>query len=223
MAGAAFGPPQPSTPSMNTIDRSPLASMSRTQVAEPDASGTVNSQSPGASGSVSVVPLHIGAPFSSVGPVMFTSETIMRLFEYLFASPFSSLGVSRIRTDSHTPPVDTVLTDSVARISGNSSLALPPLQAVSARAAIAAVPRAKPRCFRIINLSPSDRGANFRSIRAPAGPRRRLSVVRRVAEAACPIAPGQGPKLPQKRGLVRFRQKGDGHLFCTAEKVSVPF
>ena len=42
---------------------------------------------------VSPVPLHIGAPFSSVGPVTLTSATIMRLLAYLFAWPMNSFGV----------------------------------------------------------------------------------------------------------------------------------
>src|SRR6185295_5781635 len=178
-AGGAIdsGPPQPAVPSTKLIARSPFASMSRTQVVVPDASAALNSQLPGASGSVLFVPLHIGAPFSSVGPVVATSVTIILLLAYLFAWPFSSFGVTRSGMVSHTPPSETDLIVRSACSSGSSSLALPePPQAASAKAATEAVPRARrPECFRIdiVDVSPGYRsapgpvksGADFRSKR----------------------------------------------------------
>ena len=67
---------------MNWIARSPSALMWRWHWAEPEASGALNSQMPGAIGSVAPVPLHIGARLRPSGRIA-TSATIMRLFAYV--------------------------------------------------------------------------------------------------------------------------------------------
>jgi hypothetical protein len=61
----------------------------------------------------------------------------MLLFEYLFAAPLNAFGVMRTGTVSQVPPKDTVFTDTVARISGNSSFLLPPHPAIASAAATA--------------------------------------------------------------------------------------
>jgi hypothetical protein len=55
----------------------------------------------------------------------------------LFATPLSAFGVMRTGTVSQVPPKDTVFTDTVARINGNSSFLLPPHPAIASAAATA--------------------------------------------------------------------------------------